>query len=65
MSVGNESIDQNIQSFQFQHSNFPAPPIPYPMAKVPYNTTGGSLSSTYTMKMCQHDELDYILHGFS
>ena len=59
MSAGNEAIDRNIQSFQnfqpfqIQYSNFQNPPInqnPYPMANIPYSTTGGSSSSTYTME---------------
>ena len=59
MSVGNESIDQNIQlfqnvqPFQIQYSNFQNLPInqnPYPMANVPYSTAGGSSSLTYTME---------------
>ena len=59
MSVGNESIDQNIQlfqnvqPFQIQYSNFQNPPInqnPYPMANVPYTSAGGFSSPTYIME---------------
>ena len=59
MSVGNKSIDpniqpfQNVQPFQIQYSNFQNPPInqnPYPMANVPYSTAAGSSNSTNTME---------------
>ena len=59
MSVGNGSIDQNVQlfqnvqPFQIQYSNFQNHPInqnPCPMASAPYSTAGGSSSSTYTME---------------
>ena len=53
MSIGNESIDRNIQPFQIQYSNFQNPPInqnPYPMANVPYTSAGGFSSPTYVME---------------
>ena len=59
MSVGNESIDRNIQPFhnvqrfQIPYSNFQNPRInqnPYPKVTVPHSTTGSSSSSTYTIE---------------
>ena len=53
MTVGNESIDRNIQPFQIQCSNFQNSPMtqnPYPMANVPHSIVVGPPSSTYTIE---------------